>query len=242
MDPAAEKAFENLIQDQESVEVILGKAKEMIWDDFAKEAGETLMFRLFDSFAGLEKLKYSIKILLEMLNEEAARLKNTGQTNTLQSLPMEIRSGIFQCLLVNIEIEEASSISQLGSYGAKIRYGLSPQILLVCRLFYHEGREILHVSNRFYVESLPLFGPASLELQPPLTLCSPLTRWINQRNEEHKYVSFHKGLLQGNSVLRQCQASFAAKSSPTFRMVSDAHWWAVLERTRNLYHSKGCGN
>ncbi|APA10285.1 hypothetical protein sscle_06g050550 [Sclerotinia sclerotiorum 1980 UF-70] len=198
MDPAAEKAFESLIQDQESVEVIFGKAKEMIWNDFAKGAGEAMMFKLLEPFAGLGELENCIKILLGMLNEEAAVLRNTGQTNTLQSLAVEIRRGIFHCLLVNLELEEASSISQLGSYGAKIRYGLSPQILLVCRLFHQERREIPYGSNRFYVKSLPLFG-----LEPPLTLCSPLTRWSNQRDEEDHYLLFNKGLLQGNPVPRQ---------------------------------------
>ncbi|EDO04781.1 predicted protein [Sclerotinia sclerotiorum 1980 UF-70] len=94
MDPAAEKAFESLIQDQESVEVIFGKAKEMIWNDFAKGAGEAMMFKLLEPFAGLGELENCIKILLGMLNEEAAVLRNTGQTNTLQSLAVEIRRDI----------------------------------------------------------------------------------------------------------------------------------------------------
>ncbi|KAF5873541.1 uncharacterized protein Bfra_005004 [Botrytis fragariae] len=116
---------------------------------------------------------------------------------SLQNIPTEIRRNIFICLLVNTELAEASAIDQNERYGADSKYGLSPQVLLVCRLFHEEGKEVLYGLNHFIVESLPNIHVEALEAIQPLTLCSPLTRWDNQPTN-----SIQKASLQRNPGIR----------------------------------------
>ncbi|TEY53579.1 hypothetical protein BOTCAL_0244g00070 [Botryotinia calthae] len=121
---------------------------------------------------------------------------------SLQNITTEIRRNIFICLLVTTELGEASSIDQLERYGADAKYGLSPQILLVCRLFHEEGMEILYGLNHFIVESLPNTRLEAIDAFHPFTLCSPLTRWDNQPTEDLPTHSIQKTLLHRNQAIK----------------------------------------
>ncbi|TGO31912.1 hypothetical protein BHYA_0382g00050 [Botrytis hyacinthi] len=122
--------------------------------------------------------------------------------SSLLNIPAEIRRNIFICLLVNTELAEASSIDQNERYGADLKYGLSPQVLLVCRLFYKEAKEILYGLNHFIVESLPNIHLESQHAIQPVTLCSPLTRWYNQAITHLPNISMQKKLLRMNRGIR----------------------------------------
>lgn len=121
---------------------------------------------------------------------------------SLQYIPTEIRRNIFICLLVSTELGEACSIDQLEGYGADARYGLSPQILLVCRLFHEEGMEILYGLNHFIIESLPNIRIKRMDAIHPFTICSPLTRWDNQPTADLPTHSIQKTLLHRNQAIK----------------------------------------
>ncbi|TGO44870.1 hypothetical protein BCON_0452g00020 [Botryotinia convoluta] len=135
-------------------------------------------------------------------NNQAASAFITIIPPSLQNIPTEIRRNIFICLLVSTELAEASSIDQIERYGADVKYGLSPQVLLVCRLFHEEGKEILYGLNHFIVESLPNIRIESLNAIQPFTLCSPLTRWDNQPTTHLPTNSIQKTLLHRNQGIR----------------------------------------
>lgn len=214
MDPATSKAFWDVVQNQKIGELTLERGREILWDIFKQETTGTNILELVEPVSD-EVLAPYIKILLEKLNRELAINHDSPQKHTLDSIPVEIRGGIFEYLLVSTELEDASSISQSKGYGGTVNYGLSPQILLVCRLFYKEGRDILYGRNHFIVESLPDIRSISLDLRSPTTVCSPLTRWGNpidgntpildtgksflMRFPSLKYVKKWKLILSGHS-------------------------------------------
>ncbi|KAM0194501.1 hypothetical protein ACHAPC_000975 [Botrytis cinerea] len=138
---------------------------------------------------------------IEATNKPAS-LPAATMPPSLQYIPAEIRRKIFICLLVSTELGEASSIDQLEGYGADAKYGLSPQILLVCRLFHEEGMEILYGLNQFIIESLPSIRIKRMDVLHPFTICSPLTRWDNQPTTDLPTHSIQKTLLHRNQAIK----------------------------------------
>ncbi|KAF7949115.1 hypothetical protein EAE96_008284 [Botrytis aclada] len=139
--------------------------------------------------------------IIEDVNQAASAFI-TNIPPSLQNIPTEIRRNIFEYLLVNTELGEASSIDQDEIYGGRVKYGLSPQVLLVCRLFHVEGKEILYGLNHFIVESLPNIHVTTSEIDQPATLCSPLTRWDNELRLGIQSNSVQKALLHENTGIR----------------------------------------
>ncbi|KAF7937297.1 uncharacterized protein EAE98_001611 [Botrytis deweyae] len=138
---------------------------------------------------------------IEAINQ-AASTSITIIPPSLLNIPTEIRRNIFKHLLLNTELAEASSIDEDQRYGADLNYDLSPQVLLVCRLFHEEGKEILYGLNHFIVESLPNIHPHEVNTIHPFTLCSPLTRWDNQPTTHLPTNSTQKTSLHRNRGIR----------------------------------------
>ncbi|KAF7948457.1 uncharacterized protein EAE97_003868 [Botrytis byssoidea] len=75
-----------------------------------------------------------------------------GSTSTLERMPLEIRREILKYLLLNPELGRVSCIHSNEGWGSKIKYGLQPAILRVCKEFHAEGVEMLYGENWFFIE------------------------------------------------------------------------------------------
>ncbi|PMD15046.1 hypothetical protein NA56DRAFT_664190 [Hyaloscypha hepaticicola] len=70
----------------------------------------------------------------------------------LDVIPIEVRNLIYELLLVNPILEEASSISRKSTFGESAKYGLIPAILRTCRQIESEASKALY-SKKTYSSS-----------------------------------------------------------------------------------------
>ncbi|KAF7862585.1 hypothetical protein EAF04_007458 [Stromatinia cepivora] len=121
----------------------------------------------------------------------------------LDEFPLEIRSQIYECLLLKKILGTAQSVTKISRFGADLKYDLCPEVLRLCHQIYDEALPILYGKNTFYiacfrVDNHPVFdhtfdddsrqdyesdgvvGGAMLVEGPQVELC-PLTRYENKK-------------------------------------------------------------
>ncbi|KAB8296713.1 hypothetical protein EYC80_002133 [Monilinia laxa] len=143
----------------------------------------------------------------------------------LETFPAEIRLKIYKHLLCNKILGTAECVTQVSSFGAQLKYELSPQVLRLCHKIYEEAVPVLYEKNTFYiaclrVENHPYAAPTfdydddesgKIIIQGPQVELCPLTRYENDRTT----VPFPTPSLYNHTTVRKV-----------------LHWRAVVSRLR----------
>ena len=131
---------------------------------------------LTQSVKALEKINQLQTNQLMVQRGQQDTVGDAGICLFQKMLPLEIRIRVYSFLLVNPQLADKRRIGANTEYGAKFKYGLSPNILRACRWMHEETLAVLYGANKFIL--LPQRRAPGLMSSLPQ---SPLTRYMDQR-------------------------------------------------------------